>query len=375
MAGVDDRDFRQKEIGCPGYMRRTFFALAAAMLLPAARAQAASSASVVVTPQDPAASDFARRAGVDPASMKAQIEGELDRLFQVGRLEDYLRMVGDSNAFTTKGMGVDYATNLKFAMIGAAANVAVNARSALTSEDARTKPPIAALTTNFTLMGGVNLGAIGLHEVTLFGNYFKQDAKLGDDFSGSLYNWGAHGQIKLLGPNQERALSALIQWGGIAITSGVEHSRTELRLGKKFKRDLPFGSAGGFAIAVGADSSSRFNVNMETYSVPLEVTTSLRLLTLLTAYGGAGFDWQMGGGADMSIDVGTRLSGKVMGEDTGDLGEAHVTASADAPPSRGRLRAILGLQLNIAVVRLFTQLNIARDPFLASVAFGARVAY
>jgi hypothetical protein len=346
------------------------FALALALALAPELARAASSGNIDLQLDEAAARDFAQRAGVDPNTVRDRLQGEIDRLFQVSRIEDYLRLVGDSNAFTTKGIGVDYATTLKFVMVGAAVNLAANAESALTPEDLQSKPPIAALTTNFTLMGGLNLGILGLRPVTIYGNYFKGGTSLGEEFSGDLANWGLHGQLKLFAPEGE---SLLIGWGGIAITSGVESSQTSLRLGKKFKRDFPFGNVAGTTVNVGADSASTLNVDLSTYSVPLEVTTSLRLL-LVTVYGGAGFDWQLGGTSKMGIDVDTALAGKILGQEV-NLGRAHVTASSEVAPSPGRFRGIVGAQVNVAIVKLFTQATFTPNPFLASIAFGAKIAY
>jgi hypothetical protein len=346
-----------------------------AVLLPAAPTRGDAQGSVTLT-LEPAAQDFAQKAGVSPADIEPRIRQEIERIFQLygGRLEDYLRLVGDANAFTTKGLGVDYATNLKFVMVGAAVNLSANAESALTPDDLKGKPPVAALSTNFTLMGGLNLGLIGLSPVTIFGNYFKGSGNLGDEFTGDLHNWGLHGQLKLGAPDEEKLRHAVLQWGGIAITSGVDYSKTQLRLGKKFKRDFPFGMVAGHSVNVNADNMSALTVDLETYSVPLEVTTALRLLYILTAYGGLGFDWQLGGGSRMAVDMGASLAGSVMGQET-PIGSAKVTASADAEPTAGRVRGILGAQVNIAIVRLFAQLNFIPNPFLASIAFGARLAY
>jgi hypothetical protein len=51
------------------------------------------------------------------------------------------------------------------------------------------------------------------------------------------------------------------------------------------------------------NTTGTFQMNSRTLSVPLELTTNFRLLYLLSLYGGLGFDWQLGGGSDMSVDL------------------------------------------------------------------------
>ena len=58
-----------------------------------------------------------------------------------------------------------------------------------------------------------------------------------------------------------------------------------------------------------------------------------------------------------------------------DVGTAAIDATESVDPSAGRLRWLLGAQVNVLIVRLFVQLNLAtQDPVLASVALGLRVA-
>jgi hypothetical protein len=314
---------------------------------------------------------FAQQAGVDLEAVKAQIQGELDRLFQVYRLEDYLRAFSDAQAFTTRGLGVDYGSTIKLAEVGIAANVAVNGNDAFTQRDSRTQP-VAGVATNITAMAGLNLGFLGLRPVTLFGNYFKKKGTY-REFGADLENFGAHLQIRIFGPREETLWSALLQWGGIAITSGLDHARMRLTLGQSFRRTIPL--AGGQA-RVESDNQGSFEMDMRTWSVPLELTTSFRFLYVLSAYGGAGFDFQFGSGSDMRVDLSGTLTGVVPSQNARvAIGSARVVATEQASPSPSKVRGILGLQVNVWLLKLFTQLNMVPDPFVASVAVGARLAW
>src|SRR5262249_31121581 len=148
------------------------------------------------------------------------------------RLRDYLRAFGDAQAFTTRGLGADYGANFRYVEVGVAANISVNAEKNFVPEDVPGRPPVGGLATNLTAMAGLNLGLIGLRPLTLYGNYFKKSATLGD-VDGDLDNYGAHVQLRLFGPTRRESIwAAFFRWGGIDITSGFDHSRMTLGLSK-----------------------------------------------------------------------------------------------------------------------------------------------
>lgn len=348
--------------------------LALALLAPApARAQV----RVQFDPSGPGA-QFAQQAGLELPVLQQQIENELNALFQTARVDDYLKAFGDAQSFATRGMGVDYASNFKAVMVGVAGNLSLNVEKAYRPKGTLTEPPAGGVAPNATIMAGVNLDVLGIAPVTLYANYFKRKGDI-DDFTADLSNFGVHAQLKLFGPRGGGLMEAVVQWGGLDITTGFERSRLELTLAQGFRRNIPVGSVPGAAIDL--DTVGLFRMNARTSSIPLEVTTNLRLLYLLSLYGGFGFDWQLGGGTDMTVDLDGRMVGVVppMGGQPVmrlDVGTAAVDASSAADPSAGRLRWLMGVQVNVLVVRLFAQLNLAtQDPVLASVALGARLAY
>jgi hypothetical protein len=174
-----------------------------------------------------------------------------------------------------------------------------------------------------------------------------------------------------------------VQWGGLDITSGFERANLGLTLKQGFRRNIPVGTGGaqGGSPVIDLNTLGTFSMHARTLSIPLEVTTNFRLLYLLSVYGGAGFDWQLGGGSDMTVN----LNGTMVGVTPAaggqpsmrvDVGTAAITATESVEPSAGRLRWLLGAQVNVLIVRLFVQLNLAtQDPVLASVAMGLRLAF
>jgi hypothetical protein len=330
-------------------------------------------ADVTVTLNPGAGQSFASQVGIDKGAIEQQLANELRTLFQTYRLHDYVRSFGDAQSFTTRGLGVDYGSTIDVLEVGIAANVAVNGNRAFTEGDSRTQP-VAGVATNITLMAGLNLGFLGLRSVTLFGNYF---AKKGTyrEFAADLENYGAHLQLKLFRPRKETLWNAFLQWGGIAITSGFDHARMRLSLGQTFTRAIPLSGGQQTLADIDVAATGTFALESRTWSVPLEVTTNFRFLYVMSAYAGAGFDWQFGGGCDMDVNLNGTLTGRVPSQAPVDVGSAQVVATEHAQPSKGKVRGILGLQANVWFVKLFTQLNIVPDPLVASVAVGARVVW
>jgi len=367
-----------------GIMRKTVVTLGLAFgFLSAvgtdARAQASNSIQLTLN-DNPQTQQFLALTGMTQAQLQTFLSGKLDQLFQVTNAVGFVRNFGDAQSFTSKGMGVDYASEATFFELGGSASFALGMDR--TYQPGSTQGfPIQGVGLNASLMGGLSLGFLGI-PVMVFGNWMKVPTQSYGDMSGSLDNWGVHAQVRLLGPSRSMsALKMLVRWGGIAVTTGIDYSHMSLGLNRDIASNFGIPNTTGLNVNVSgaASGDARFNVGMTTKSIPLEVTTSLRLMTLFTAYGGLGFDWQVGGGSTMDVNVNAAMVGHVAGQPAAsdvNLGTAQVTASAHADPSTAKIRGILGAQINLLVVRLFAQLNIANtNPTMASLAVGARVAY
>lgn len=321
--------------------------------------------------------------GTDPQQITNDILNQVNNIFQVANVAAFLKDFQNVQAFSSKGLGVDYASEATLAEVGATLSFATSVdKSYNKPSGSYTDPmPLSNGGLNFSLMGGLSLGLIGLDPVMIFGNWFKGNASIGQ-LDGSYDNWGVHGQLRLLGPSRQVSATAfLIRWGGIAITSGADYSRMTLNARKDLQSTftLPAYSVGGpqGSVSIQNQGTLTFSLQQTTWTVPLEVTTSLRLLSLVTVYGGFGLDFQLGGGSDLDIAMTSgNLTGKVGTTSIADLGTASISVKQHANPSAARFREIVGLQLGIFdVIRVFVQVNnTPSSPSLTSVAAGLRLA-
>jgi hypothetical protein len=347
-----------------------FSALVFATLVPCARS---AYAQVTITPGSDADA-FSAGLGMTTAQLVQQLTTQVNQLFQVANVNSFLRDFQNAQSFSTKGLGVDYASEATLVEAGATLSFASNVDKAYKSSGSYTDPPISGGGANFSLMAGVGLGLVGFDPLMVFGNWFKGSASLGQ-LDGSYHNWGLHGQLRLLGPTRKSsAVKFLARWGGIAITSGVDYSHLSLSQSKSISSTLNV--VPGAPVTVTSTGNLVFRLDQTTWSVPLEVTTSLRLLSLVTVYGGLGLDWQLGGGSNLNIGMDANLRGSYNGTSYNNLGTARIDAGGKVNPSPARLREIVGVQLGILdMIRFFVQVNMtASSPMLASVAGGLRLA-
>jgi hypothetical protein len=335
---------------------------------------------VCITPDPTNFPALAAALGTTPELLTQQLISQVDGLFQATNVASFLKDFQNAQSFSSKGLGVDYASEATLAEVGATFSFASNLDKAYKPSGSYTDPPVSGGGANFSLMGGLGLGLFGLDPVMIFGNWFKGSATLGQ-LDGKYQNWGMHGQLRLLGPSRSvSATKLLVRWGGIAITSGADYSRLSLSTHRQIKSTItvPSQLAGlpGAPVELSSDVNGNltFEVDQTTWSVPLEVTTSLRLLSLVTVYGGLGLDWQLGGGSDMNILMdNATVTNKATGAS---LGSVSVHATGHANPSTARMREIVGVQLSIFdLIRFFAQVNTtASSPMLTSVALGLRLA-
>lgn len=334
----------------------------------------ASAGDIQVQIEPGPGAQFATQAGVPLSQIEGTLKTELEALYRASGAREYVQAFGDAQAFANKGLGADYASNPKTFIIGLAANVSANTDDDYVAKGNNRKPPVDGMGANLSVMAGTNLHWAGMRPLTLYGNYFQSKGAY-KEFDGENRNFGAHAQIKLFENVHDPKRSVSFSWGGIDVTTGVEYGRLALNLTDTITSKIPVTSDKN-GPAIEAVSSGVFRADMRTWSVPIEVTTNLRMFYLLSLYGGLGYDWQFGGTNRLSMNLDSDLLGTVPGStDKLAIGKAKITATEDVSPSVGKLRALLGVQANVAFLRVFAHLNVMPDRGLVGVVVGVRLAF
>ncbi|MEO1171596.1 MAG: hypothetical protein AAFX94_06040 [Myxococcota bacterium] len=344
-----------------------FFAVALTFIPSLALAQ--SSVSVTITP----GADFEQAASALNTTV-AQLESELEaQVLEALALQDpdeYLTSFANAQAFSTKGIMADYASNFDSLLIGIGVNTAFSVSGSIDPDEA----PVDAFAPNISAMVGVDLGRL-----RLFLSGFSQSYTAGEladqegEYEVTFRNFGAHAQYKLLGDYDDGGTSYVWDWGGLDVTAGITRASTSLSLTTELPTEFALPGTDGASLEANLLSQGTLDYEVTAFTIPVELTTNVTLLSVATLYGGIGTDIQLG---DASVSA--ELDGVLTADDTNgnelDLGTAVVTAEQSADASPGRLRALVGLQVNLWVLKAYAQLNTLPGS-VASVATGLKVAF
>ena len=327
--------------------------------------------TVTVTVDPAAGSALASQLGVSLDQLSAQLGEQIASGLGVLEPEKYVRALTDAQAFSNKGLGVDYASNPTVFVVGVAANFAMSLGDKGLGER-YAEHPVVGVAPNISAHAGLNLGFLGGDRFMLFGNYFAQGLKV-NEFDGDLYNIGFHLQAKFFAAPDDG--NFLFKWGGFNLTSGYEHSRLTMELKKEFTTNAPLtGNTSGVSADASFTGTGTYTITTTSEAIPIELTTNIRLLYVLTLFAGAGYDIQLGKGT-MDVKMQGTMSAKnpLDGSDLS-LGTATIDVTQDAKPSPGRFRYMAGLQVNLSVIKVFVQMNAIPNAAVSAGA-GVRVAW
>ncbi|MDP2316463.1 MAG: hypothetical protein Q8P41_26435 [Pseudomonadota bacterium] len=308
---------------------------------------------------DPA---LARQAGVDPAQVEAEIRSATEGALKMDAPQAFLGQMATANAFATKGMGVDYATNPQRFFAGGAVGTAVNG-AGFTFVRGSDTMPTAGFAFQAAGNAGLNLGFLSNDEsflrrivISANGMYAKGDS---GPFDAELSNYGAHAQVKLIRPEHK----GIVEWGGLDVTGGYEVSTYRLVLSNA----LPLETGG-----LRWDATGTFDIQAKSHTIPVEVSTNLRVL-IFSGYVGAAVDVRREAVATGEVSLGGPLTVTAQGKET-QIGTVNASlgtvGTADAVYTP---RLFGGVQINALWVKIYGHLNVGFDDTYAG-HLGLRVA-
>lgn len=306
--------------------------------------------------------DKAEAAGMDPSELEAEFEAMIEEELRLGDQSAYLDQMARAALLSSKGMGVDYATNPQKFVLGGSVGTAVNASGARFGKGDNTLPT-GGFAFQASGMAGINLGAFAeddsfARRFLIYGNGMMLQTN-GEPFAGDLLNYGGHIQFKILKTRDE----TVAEWGGLDLTAGYEYSAYTLRATK----GLPLTSNG-----TTWDATGTYTIQSTTWSVPVELSTNIRI-AFWTLFGGVAYDAYQNGTASSTIGLDGDLNTQVQGQSTR-LGRAGVEyGAASTLPEFGLPRAFVGTQFNIFPVKIYGHVNMALDEGFGGHA-GVRVA-
>jgi hypothetical protein len=293
--------------------------------------------------------DLARAAGVDPDEVEQEVRTAMAGKLKLDAPEAYLREMAAANAFATKGMGVDYATNPQRFVAGGSIGTAVNG-AGFTFVHGPDALSTAGYSFQASGMAALNLGFLSkddsfLRRFVVSVNGMWAKGKSGP-FTAELYNVGGHVQVKLIRPPH----TGVVEWGGLDVTGGYELASYALELTEA----LPVETGG-----LRWDATGNFDISTVSHTIPVEVSTNLRV-AVVTVFGGVALDVRGDSLAHSEISIAGPLVASGNGQEQ-QIGTVRASVAADGTTSSLAPRAFGGVQINILPVKIYGQLNVGLE--------------
>ena len=142
-------------------------------------------------------------------------------------------------------------------------------------------------------------------------------------------------------------------WRGLSLGFGFNYQQNDMSFKLKLDNINEPWSGGGYSGTVGVDPSVKVGVKMNTYTIPIDLVTSLRILYFLNISVGAGLDLNFGDSTVTSgADGGVNVTGgdPTWGEPTPGYVNGDITTKGAPFYIDGRLMGGIGITIGPAVL-------------------------
>lgn len=287
--------------------------------------------------------------------------------------------MANSSVMAGKGIGSDYASNMDVILIGAGVGVGADLE-----KDKETDSDLSGFGVQGGLILGTNLGwmdtekILGLetNKLNVYVNYlgYKLDRKMGDadeqNLEADLQSIGFHVRYDWIKGNG----SKLFGWGGVKVHTGYEYNTTKLTFGSTLSEEINEDVGGGQTVSGTIIGRPAATIDVATQSIPLEISTDIQFLYLLSLYTGLGVDFNFGkakGDGSLNADPTTlNYSG---GADPTVQADANIDGTGNV--TSVLTRGFVGVQVNLPFIRIFVQADKAFGNDLVGATAGLRLVY
>ncbi|MFY7993434.1 MAG: Lsa36 family surface (lipo)protein [Bacteriovoracaceae bacterium] len=300
------------------------------------------------------------------AALEAEIakaEADINKDLPSGDTRRLMEGMADSSAIAGKGIGSDYASGMEVFLIGAGVGVGADLE-----KDKQTDSDLSGVGVSPGIIIGANLGfmdaqkILGLEtnklNIYLSGMSYGLDRKMGDgdkdQIEADLTSLGFHVSYDWI----KGSGSKLFGWGGVKLHTGYEYNSSKFSFTSTINEQIS-AESGGITLSGNAVGKPNAEIEVTTHSIPIEISSSVQFLYILSMYGGLGVDFNFGeakGSGALNADE-TTLN--CTGAGCGAIGTVKVQPSANID-GNGKVtpmwgRAFLGLQINLPYTRIFVQ--------------------
>jgi hypothetical protein len=315
------------------------------------------------------------------------IEADINKDLPGGETNRLMKGMANSSVVAGKGIGTDYASHMDVLLVGA--GVGVGADLAKNNES---KTDISGAGIASGAIIGFNLGFmdskhfLGMDTDRL--NFYVNFMSLDKNFEIKEENAeqssvdvgatsvGAHFRYDWIKGNGGK----LFGWGGVKLNFGYEYNKNTVTFNSKINEAVnASGGPTGETLSGSITGSPKATIESMTHSIPLALSTDVRLLYFLTLYTGIGGDFNFGqakgkGSIDAQPSTIT-CTGIACGGSTSI--QVQPTANIDG---KGKVdaftaRGFLGLQFNLPLIRIFVQADKVLGNDVVGATAGLRLVY
>ncbi len=310
-------------------------------------------------------------------TVQNEINSDLPSASSAGRL---LNGMADSQVISAKGFATDYISHFDKILVGAGIGVGADLeKDKNTDSDA----------SGAGLTGGVMLGLnmsmfadnsfLGMDpkRVSVMMNFMSYNYESDfDEASASIdmLSFGVNGSYKWKEGNGSR----LFGWDGVRLHTGYQYTSAKFGFSTNLNETIDPVTVGGDTYNGTITGTPKIGLESSTHSIPLEISSGVNFLYVLSFYGGLGTD----------INIG---SSKASGASNANPTNLNCTAGACTVPTiqtqaeanlegNGKvqplfLRGFAGFQINLPFTRIYVHANNVFGTELYSVATGLRLAF
>lgn len=290
----------------------------------------------------------------------------------------------NSSVMAGKGIGTDYASNMKVFLIGAGVGAGADLE-----KNKDTKGDMSGANAASGAIIGFNLGfmdsetLLGLdtNRLNLYFNFntYDYDADLndkeGEKSSANLdmTSGGFHLRYDMV----TGAGSKLLGWGGFKFHAGYEYNKTAITFKSEINKKVDASGLSG--TITGAPEAQ---IDTLTHSFPLAISTDVQILYILSLYTGLGMDYNIGtakakgalNGKESNISCNSGTECTAAGNPTV---KVQPVANIDGKGSVNPFffRGFAGVQVNLPWTRIFAQVDKAFGNDLIGATAGVRFAF
>jgi hypothetical protein len=318
----------------------------------------------------------------------SKIQNEINKDLPSAPPQRLMEGMANSSVMAGKGIGSDYASNMSVLLIGGAVGVGADL-----AKDKDTNSDISGVGVAPGLIIGTNLGFLDTRSIlgmdtnrlNVYFNFmnYSLDKKIseeaGKESAANLkmlamgihirYDW-----IKARG-------SKLLGWGGVKFHTGYEYNKTSIAFNSTINETVNETSSNGEVISGTISGKPAANILVNTGSIPVELSTDVQLLYILSLYTGLGLDYNFGQAkGDGALNAGNspiNCTGGVCGVGPGTTLQVKPEANIDATGKVETLlyRAFAGVQINLPWTRVFVQVDKSLSNDLVGATAGVRFVF